>query len=201
MTYPPQPPHQPGQPHQYPGMPQYPGPGYPAGPPPKKNTGLIIGIVAAVVVALAALGITGFVAPGFFLSDDKKSDEQTKPTQPPGGGALNPPPSDTRGGESLDVPGGSSPEDVEEVKRVAEEGTRSINERDAELAKSVSCDPASAGDLSELPEDAHAEVTGDPVQSGPEEFKVPVRFSAGGDSTQDFLNLKKQDNRWCILDE
>ncbi len=50
-------------------------PGY--GPPPRKSkTGLVVGIVSAVVV-LAALGVTGFVAPGFFLSDDGGGSEQT----------------------------------------------------------------------------------------------------------------------------
>jgi len=43
------------------------------GPPPKKNTGPIIAVVAIVVLLLGGLGITGFVAPGFFLSDDKDS--------------------------------------------------------------------------------------------------------------------------------
>lgn len=204
MTYPPQ---QPSGPYP-PGPPSYPGGGYPGGgypggfppgPPLKKNTGLIIGIVAAVVVVLAALGITGFVAPGFFLSDDKDSDANKPSPTTPGGGDLNPPA--TRGGEALPVPGGSGPEDVEEVKWVAEEATRSINERDAELAKSVSCDPEGAGDLSQLPEDAYAEVTGEPNQTGSEEFRVPVNFSAGGQSNQDFLNLKKQDDRWCVLDD
>jgi hypothetical protein len=54
------------------GYPQQ-GGGYPPPPPPKSNTALIVSIVAVVVLALGALGITGFVAPGFFLSDDKES--------------------------------------------------------------------------------------------------------------------------------
>lgn len=41
----------------------------PPPPPQKKNTAAIVAVVAAVVVLLGALGITGFVAPGFFLSD------------------------------------------------------------------------------------------------------------------------------------
>jgi hypothetical protein len=39
--------------------------------PPKSNKGPIIAIVSIVVLILAGVGITGFVAPGFFLSDDK----------------------------------------------------------------------------------------------------------------------------------
>jgi len=72
MTYP-QGPHQGGYPQPGPYGPPggYPPPGY--GTPRKSNTGLIVGIIAAVVVVLGTLGITGFVAPGFFLSDDEGS--------------------------------------------------------------------------------------------------------------------------------
>lgn len=57
----------------YPGG-QYPG-GYGGPPPPpqKKNTGMIVAVVSIVVLLLAGVGITGFVAPGFFLSADKKN--------------------------------------------------------------------------------------------------------------------------------
>lgn len=41
--------------------------------PPTKNKGPIIAVVAIVVLILAGVGVTGFVAPGFFLSDDKDS--------------------------------------------------------------------------------------------------------------------------------
>ncbi|MGH3433078.1 MAG: hypothetical protein ACRDQB_09610, partial [Thermocrispum sp.] len=51
------------------------GGGYPPQPPPKSNTTLIVSIVAVVVLAIGALGVTGFVAPGFFLADDKKDSE------------------------------------------------------------------------------------------------------------------------------
>ena len=37
------------------------------GPQPPKNKGPVIAIVSIVVLLLAGLGITGFVAPGFFL--------------------------------------------------------------------------------------------------------------------------------------
>ncbi|MER6666525.1 hypothetical protein ABT256_18430 [Amycolatopsis japonica] len=50
---------------------QYPqGFGGPPAPPKNNKTGLIVGIAAAAVVVIV-LGITGFVAPGFFLGDDK----------------------------------------------------------------------------------------------------------------------------------
>jgi hypothetical protein len=53
------------------GYQQYGGVGGP--PPPKSNKGPIIAIVSIVVLLLAGLGITGFVAPGFFLSDKTNS--------------------------------------------------------------------------------------------------------------------------------
>ena len=60
----------------YPPTGQYPGYG---APPPGGGgkKGLWIGITVAVVVILAAVGITGFVAPGFFLSDDKVTPDAT----------------------------------------------------------------------------------------------------------------------------
>ncbi|OXM42415.1 hypothetical protein [Amycolatopsis alba] len=72
-AYPQQPQQQyPGYGQQYPGQNQQYGQGFggPPAPPKKSNTGLIVGIAAAVVV-LVTLAITGFAAPGFFLSDDK----------------------------------------------------------------------------------------------------------------------------------
>lgn len=59
---------------QHPYQAQYGQPGGFGGPPPppKSKTGLWVGIAIAVVV-LFALGVTGFVAPGFFLSKDSQS--------------------------------------------------------------------------------------------------------------------------------
>lgn len=44
--------------------------GGPPAPPKNSKTGLIVGIAAAAVVVIT-LGVTGFIAPGFFLGDDK----------------------------------------------------------------------------------------------------------------------------------
>src|SRR5690606_40773095 len=60
-------------------------------PPTKPKTTVIVSIVAVVVLVLGTLGITGFVSPGFFLSDDKettaapvaeKTVESTEPAEP-----------------------------------------------------------------------------------------------------------------------
>jgi hypothetical protein len=72
VTYPQQPP---GGHHPY-GQPQ---PGYGPhvqpygggfGTPPPKKTGVVVAVVVIAVLVLGGLGITGFVAPGFFLSAD-----------------------------------------------------------------------------------------------------------------------------------
>ncbi|WP_410665197.1 peptidylprolyl isomerase [Amycolatopsis sp. lyj-84] len=64
MSQPPQ------QPYQQPGW--YGAPQQPPQPPPSNKTALWIGIgVLGLVVVVAVVAITGFVAPGFFLSDSK----------------------------------------------------------------------------------------------------------------------------------
>lgn len=71
--YPGQPyPQQPGDYAQY-GM--YPaGPGGPGGGPPKKKTGLIVGLaITGVVVLAGVLAFTGWVAPGFLTEDDESA--------------------------------------------------------------------------------------------------------------------------------
>lgn len=64
--------------------------GGPPAPPKQGKTGMWIAIGAVVVLVLAGLGITGFVAPGFFLSKDDNnvaapppaSSTSAKPTTP-----------------------------------------------------------------------------------------------------------------------
>jgi hypothetical protein len=62
--------------------------GGPPAPPKQSKTGMWIAIGAVVVLVLAGLGITGFVAPGFFLSKDDNntaapaSSTSAKPSTP-----------------------------------------------------------------------------------------------------------------------
>jgi peptidyl-prolyl cis-trans isomerase B (cyclophilin B) len=83
------------------GWPQQPG-WPPPQPPSRKNTGLIVGVVAAVVVLVAAFAVTGFVTPGFLLPTRNGSGTAvdggapaTSPSEPPPGTGLPgaPPPS------------------------------------------------------------------------------------------------------------
>jgi hypothetical protein len=62
--------------------------GGPPAPPKQSKTGMWIAVGAVVVLVLAGLGITGFVAPGFFLSKDDNTaaspgtSTSAKPTTP-----------------------------------------------------------------------------------------------------------------------
>lgn len=67
----------------HPQQPGYPPYGYPPHPPKKSNTAVIVSIVVVVLV-LGTLGITGFVAPGFFLSDDESSGDGSSTASPAG---------------------------------------------------------------------------------------------------------------------
>lgn len=141
--------------------PQQQGPhGYhqPGGPPPKNNAPAIA--VAIVVVAvLAGIGITGFVAPGFFLSDDKGSagargagGDGGLPgpgTVPPigtpdggagGAGSDNPGGSDTPGGS--DSSGGSG-----DAQAFAEEFIAAVNAKDEPTAEGMICSDAPSNSL------------------------------------------------------
>lgn len=79
--------------HQYGGVP---GGGFGA-PPPKNKTGVVVAIVAIGVLVLGGLGITGFVAPGFFLS---AQDDDNVPTIEP----TSTEPSAPETAESAEVP-------------------------------------------------------------------------------------------------
>ncbi|WP_409462063.1 hypothetical protein [Amycolatopsis sp. GA6-003] len=116
-------------------------PGGPGGEPPKNNkTGLWIGIAVAVVVVVA-LGITGFVAPGFFLSKDDKGTTQAQPPAPaPSQSSEAPLPSDSSSPstDSSDEPdsGGSG---SGEARQVINDFLAKLNAKDAAGATAMAC--------------------------------------------------------------
>ncbi|WP_033290091.1 hypothetical protein [Amycolatopsis jejuensis] len=140
-------------PQQYPGQQQYayPTQQYPqqgwdpnqqygaGGPQPPKNnkTGLWIGL-AVVVVLLAALGITGFVAPGFFLSKDDKGTTQAQPPAPSSSPQLptdeSSPPTDESTAPSTGGGSASGP-----AKQTVDAFMAKINAKDAAGATSMVC--------------------------------------------------------------
>lgn len=116
-------------------------PGGPGGEPPKNNkTGLWIGIAVAVVV-LVALGITGFVAPGFFLSKDDKSTSQAQPPAPapsPSSDAPLPSDSSSPSTDSSDDPG-TGGSGSGEAKQFINDFLAKLNAKDAAGATAMAC--------------------------------------------------------------
>jgi hypothetical protein len=164
MTYPPQQ----GQPYG-----GYPGQAGPYGPPPK-NRAPVIATVIFLVAVLAGVGITGFVAPGFFLGDDDKSGSASDDSGPgggpgglpggdSGGGGADGPgapgePDDSGGdgpGADSDGPadgpadgpgsGSSSGDGAAEAAAFADEFVSAINAKDAATANGMYCPGAAKG--------------------------------------------------------
>ncbi|MDI5979572.1 Twin-arginine translocation protein TatA [Amycolatopsis magusensis] len=131
-----------GQTQQYQGYPQG-GDGF-GGPPPKKSkTGLLIGLAAGLVV-LIAVGITGFVAPGFFLSKDEPTAAGQTSSEAPAPSSQKPssepssrrPSADKPSSSSKPAPGGTGDAAVEKVIR---DMVDKINAADASGAMSFVC--------------------------------------------------------------
>lgn len=102
------------------------------------------------------------------------------------------------------VPGfltGDSPRDV------AEKAVEGLNNRDVDLIKEVSCNPDSAGDVSDLedmPEGVTMKfsVTGDATENGDEArvpLKLDVTYQGESKSNNGHLILKDEDG-WCVSD-
>ena len=185
------------------------GGGYPGGEPPeKKKTGLIAGIIAGVVVLIAgAVLFTGFVAPGFFNSDDSEdssneaqsSQQQEQPQQSEG---QAPPPA-----TEPTLPGGDQPEqgpdggpaaDVDRIKQVAQTVVDGLNNKSADTVKTVSCNPQNENqsDYDAFPDGVTWSVEGDPSVTGTT-ATVPLKASGPGGEKGATLNLRKNDNDWC----
>jgi hypothetical protein len=159
---------------------QYGGGGYPqygglGGPPPKKNKGPIIAVVAIVVILLAGLGITGFVAPGFFLSGDKKD------TADPGGGGGG-------GGDK-----GASPDDFID-KLVA-----AADDRDKSALRDMKC--SDADDVVDSAIDAIDDTSAAKLKDTREESddEVTVVLSITHDSEDDdyAATVVRDGKDWC----
>lgn len=197
MTYPPQ---QPGQHGPY-GQPQ-PGQGMPPGGNPQppgnqRKTGVIVGItLTLLLIAGAAVAITGFWQPGYFLSEDTASAEQSDTgsgSTPENGQPPKPPLETEPGGEQQ----GGSEDDVTAVHAIAEDAATAINDRDEELARQISCESNEDPDFSKAPDDARAEVAGDPVIEG-DSASVPFRLTANGETRDLQLPAKRQNGAWCL---
>jgi hypothetical protein len=119
----------------YQAQPGYPPPGQgfggPPAPPQKSKTGLLIGIAIGVVVVVA-LVITGFVAPGFFLS--KSSDKAaTGSTNSPAPGAPSAPSS------GLPSAGGTTGDVDPAAKSAIDKFIAALNSKDVDSAFAMVC--------------------------------------------------------------
>ncbi|WP_051399945.1 hypothetical protein [Haloechinothrix halophila] len=230
MTYPPQQPGQSGQqgypghrgyydqqqahPGGYPGQRQ-PGPGTPHGgyPPPRPpgpphnngKTGVIVGItLTLVLLAGAAVAITGFWAPGYFLSDDTSSEQVATASDQEADSPAEQPPKPslrTQPGEPAPDQGGAgqqgSAEDIAIVRGLAEDAVTAINTRDEELVRQIRCNGNEQVDLSKLPKDTKVTMLGDPVVRG-DEAKVPFEITMNGKTQREPLTANRKNGSWCI---
>jgi hypothetical protein len=173
MTYPQQ---QPWQQGGHPGGYGYGGyGGYgPPPPPPTKNTGAV---VLAVLAVLTGLGITGFVAPGFFLPDDEKS------TAGNGGGPTSAP-------------------DGGDVDALVEKLVAAADEQDGDTLRELSCSDAEQN-VQDAIRDID-EVSGVELSSTEEvsddEVKVLLEITVNGDAGSFEALVVRSDAYWCWQD-
>lgn len=185
MAYPPQQgpygPQVPQGQQQYGGYPQQPGP---YGAPPPKNKAPLIASLLFVVALLAGLGITGFVAPGFFLSDD---DDKS------GGSASDGSASD--GGAS----GGSEDPDL---KKFAADLVAAANDQDKSALKEFPCDDAGPGvsqAINEIDETEGAELVG-VKELAADKYVILVDIAYDGKHSPFSATVAKSGDAWCWQD-
>ncbi|MDT8910705.1 hypothetical protein [Amycolatopsis sp. PS_44_ISF1] len=181
----------------------YGGPGGPGGPGPQKNkTALWIGIAVAVVLVVA-LGITGFVAPGFFLSKDDTTTAAQSPStggpRPSTGAGL---PSDEPApptGESTLPPGPGGSSDPGAGKTTIDEFIAKINAKDAAGATSMVCQGSES-----FSKDSISETTGGTpaLKAGEYSGTALVTASIGGSVSGKDANgsviASSFQGKWCI---
>lgn len=161
------------------GYQQYGGLGGPPGPP-KSKTGPIIAIVAIVVLLLGGLGITGFVAPGFFLSDDE------------GGGNAGS--GDTSGKTTEQKPSGAE-EFMNKLVSAADEQSKSA-------LRALKCPDAT--DTVDSAIDAIDNIDGaelgDIKNESDDEVDFIVTITYEGKDEDDTVTIKKDGDDWCWHD-
>jgi hypothetical protein len=183
--------------------------GYPQGPhggPPKKDRAPLIAGLIFVVALLAGLGITGFVAPGFFLSDDKGGGGSSADSGDAGQGArpggvgdgpadptLRPgdAPADDSGdpggsgsGDPESGPGGGSGGDGEAL---VEEFLTAVNAKDSAEANGMICADSPSNSLVDLAISKNPDLAVDTV----EETKYFLDVTLTGTLDGEPLNLGK----------
>lgn len=148
--------------------------------PPKSKTGPIIAIVAIVVLLLGGLGITGFVAPGFFLSDDKDNNAGT-------------------GDTSSQKPSEKKDSGAEEFM---DKLVTAADEQDKSALKTLKC--SGATDTVDSAIDAIDNIDsaelGDVKDESDDEIQFIVTISYEGKQEDDTVTIKKDGDDWCWHD-
>lgn len=184
MTYPSQ--YGPPQPQQYGG--NQPGPyGYGA-PPPKKNNSAVLATVMFVVVLIAGVGITGFVAPGFFLSDDS-GDGGAKDDGGSGGASDGGPAEGAGGGDAG-------------AQAFAKKLVTAADQQDDAVLGELACTEAKTGvrqAIREIGVTDGAELV-DTREVSATEYLVVVDISYNGKSAPFTATIADTDGAWCWMD-
>ena len=173
MTYPQQP---------YGGQDPYAGYGDygPPPPPPKKNTAAVVSLIAVIVLVLAGLGITGFVAPGFFLS---ASDGE------PGGDPTTKPTTTSTSAE----PDDSGAEDA--LAAV----TDGLDSQDEDALEDVACadaEPVIAEAIEDVDKVTAAELV-DTEEIADDEVRGNLEITVGDESGEVDVTVIQVDDEWC----
>ncbi|MCT2585971.1 hypothetical protein [Actinophytocola gossypii] len=179
-----------GYPQQQPGG-QY--GGYPGGqygggfggppPPQKKNTGAIVAVVAIVVLVLGGLGITGFVAPGFFLSDDEGNNA--------GGGTETSQNKDEGGGDE----GSGADTFIDELVAAADS-------QDKDALTEMACEDATSnveGATRDIDETSGVELV-DTEEVSDDEVKLTLEITLDSNSATFSAVVAKDGDAWCWQD-
>ncbi|MBK1782935.1 hypothetical protein [Prauserella cavernicola] len=182
-------------------------PGFPGGPdgePPKKKTGLIVGIAIAAIVVIG-----GVVALILFLTSGDDEDgaegqnpgtdggQQSSAPQVPGAGESQDPGDSGDSDGSGDAPGdsGSAGDDETVVQELADRALESLTTKNAELAKEVSCDPDSIDPaaVDQIPDGTYSQ-NGDIRVEG-DTATIPVTLPGGEEQE---LTAAKENGAWCV---
>lgn len=151
--------------------------------PPKSKTGPIVAIVAIVVLLLGGLGVTGFVAPGFFLSDDKEGSNNAGS----GGGTSSEKPSENKD---------SGPQEFID-KLVA-----AADEQDKSVLKTLKCSDATDtvdSAINAIDNIDGAEL-GEIKDESADEVQFIVTISFDGKTEDDTVTITKDGSDWCWQD-
>jgi hypothetical protein len=197
--------------HQYGGM--Y-GGGFGA-PPPKKKTGVVMATVAIVVLVLGGLAVTGFVAPGFFLSADDGDSESTfdptsKPSAPETDETIAEPAEEPTLTTEVATEEGAPTADGQPVEQAALDAMQSfldsVNAGDATQATTRLCSDAinTAAEVDELigyQPALEIDPTIEGIASGDQSVQLYLRGTAKGQELDGYsanVWVTSFDGPWCV---